>query len=265
MQFAHSIVLNTLQRVQSFMDANAGVLGALNRSAYRRILDAVVLTLSSHAVKQTASKRRGVAETAKQRVLRNALKVNRMRPIATVAASKLRQAPEFLALKMPPANTSSRRLIAAAGAMEEAAAGYIPTFLDAGLPADFLAQLRASAAALNTSVANRGVTASSQTGATAGLKAEAARGRDAVHVLDSLIEPLLAGDTVLLVQWKTAKRFGGKGTVVSTTSIDAAAKGVVPPNASPTPSESFQPDVTGAAGGATAASSAPPVTPPAAE
>ena len=91
MQTKHTAVLNTLQRVQRFMDTNAEALGTLNTSGYRHILDEVADALSGHAVSQAASKRVGSGETAKQRVLRNALKLNHMRPIASVAAAQLKQ------------------------------------------------------------------------------------------------------------------------------------------------------------------------------
>jgi hypothetical protein len=79
---------------------------------------------------------------------------------------------------MPASNSTSRRLIAAAGAMAVSAKGYAKTFTDARLAPDFLEQMEAATAALNASLGNRGATTSSQTGATAGLKAEAVRGRD---------------------------------------------------------------------------------------
>ncbi len=237
MQSQTATVLNTLQKVQRFMDINADALGTINHSGYRRILDDVVDTLSSHASNQAASKRMGSAETAKQRVLRNALRLNAMRPIAAVAAAQLKQVPEFLALKMPPGNSTSARLIAAAGGMATAATTYEKAFVDAGLPADFLDRLKTASDALNNSLTNRGNTAGNQVGATQGLKAESVRGREAVKVLDSLIEPQLAGDSVLLMQWKSARKFGGKSTVVANTTIDAAAKGpsgtVIPPVATP--------------------------------
>ena len=226
MQATNATVLNTLQRVQRFMDSNASALGTVNTSGYRRILDDVVATLSAHAVTQAASKRVGSAETAKQRVLRNALKLNAMRPIAAVAAAQLKQVPEFHSLKMPSANTTSARLVAAAGAMGEAATSYEQAFIDAGLPADFLARLSTASNALNASLTNRGNTAGNQVGATAGIKAETVRGRETVRVLDALVEPQLAGNAVLLVQWNSAKRFGGKSTGISSTTVDAAAKGV---------------------------------------
>jgi hypothetical protein len=226
MQATHITVLGTLQRVQRFMDTNAEALGEINTSGYRHILDEVIGTLSGHAVTQSASKRVGAGETAKQRVLRSSLRLNSMRPIAAVAAGQLKNVPEFLSLKMPKSNATSVRLIADAGAMHTAAQVYEQTFINAGLPADFLDQLSATAGALNTSVTNRGSTAGSQVGATQGLKAESQRGREAVKVLDALVQPKLAGNTVLLVQWNSAKRFAGKSTVVATTTSDAATTGV---------------------------------------
>jgi hypothetical protein len=64
-----------------------------------------------------------------------------MRPIAMIAAAQLKQGPEFSALRMPPANVTSRRLIAAAGAMVAAATNYASAFTSAGMRADFLEQL----------------------------------------------------------------------------------------------------------------------------
>jgi hypothetical protein len=44
-------------------------------------------------------------------------------------------------------------------------------------------------------------------------------------VLDSLVEPLIQGNLALLGQWTAAKRFGGKASAPTSTSIDAAARG----------------------------------------
>jgi hypothetical protein len=165
------------------------------------------------------------AEAAKERVLRNALKLNHMRPLATVANAQLRQVPDFVALKMPPRNATSRTLIAWAAAMKTAAGEYSDAFVGAGLPADFLDQLQTAADALGNSLTNRTSNGAAQRGATIGLDAEATRGRQAVKVLDSLVEPLIQGNLALLGQWTAAKRFGGKMSAPTSTSIDAAARG----------------------------------------
>jgi len=243
--------------VQRFLDANGALLGSVNQSGYRAILDDVVTTLSAHAVTQTTSKRMSAAVVAKERVLRNALKLNHMRPIAAVAAAQLRQVPEFLALKMPPLNSSSRALVAWAGAMTNAASAYTKTFVDAGLPADFLGQLQTASDALNGALTSRGATKAAQRGASAGLDAEASRGRQAVKVLDSLVEPLIAGDVALLSEWKSARRFGGRSAAVADTSIDAASTG-----SASVPQPAALPASTAAPAPAPVAVSTPAPTPP---
>lgn len=55
MKAQHVIVLSTLQRVQRFMDTNDGVLGSVNDSGYRHVLDDVVSARKEHAVNQNAS------------------------------------------------------------------------------------------------------------------------------------------------------------------------------------------------------------------
>ncbi len=225
MKSSHAATLNTLSRVQRFLDQNGSTLGDINASGYRKILDDVVGKLSAHAADQTTTKRVAAAEAAKERVLRNALKLNHMRPVATVASAQLRQVPDFVALKMPPRNATSRTLIAWAAAMKTAAGEYSDAFIGAGLPADFLDQLQAAADALGNSLTNRTSNGAAQRGATIGLDAETTRGRQAVKVLDSLVEPLIQGNLALLGQWTAAKRFGGKVSAPTSTSIDAAARG----------------------------------------
>jgi hypothetical protein len=148
-----------------------------------------------------------------------------MRPIATVANAQRRQVPDFAALKMPLRNATSRTLITWAAAMNTAAGEYSDAFIGAGLPADFLDHLQGAADALGNSLTNRTSNGAAQRGATIGLDAEATRGRQAVKVLDSLVEPLIQGNLALLGQWTAAKRFGGKVSAPSSTSIDAAARG----------------------------------------
>jgi hypothetical protein len=240
MNSGHIDTLNTLTRVQLFLDEHGAVLEDINTSGYRAILDDAVTTLNAHASNQTASMRKSTAETAKERVLRNALKLNHMRRIATVARAQLRQTPEFTALTMPPNPSTSRALIAWASAMESAAAAHEATFVASGLPKDFLAQLATATKNLQTTLATKGATKAAQVGATSGIGAESTRGRQAVTVLDSLVEPLIGGDIALLSEWKFAKRFAGRSAPIADTSIDAAATGPLAelePQAAETPND----------------------------
>jgi hypothetical protein len=225
MKSLYAAVLAALLRIQRFLDSNATLVADINTSDARTALDGIITALSGHAVAQTGSKRSIAAETGKQRVLRNALKGNHLRPIATIAAAQLEQVPEFAALRMPPANATSRQLIAAARAMAPVAQQYSNTFIAMGRPKDFVAQLTAAADVLEASVTNQGTSKTRQTGATAGVKAEVARGRKLVKVLDAQVVPALAGNQALLTQWRTASRIGGKTGPVPSTSLDAASNG----------------------------------------
>jgi len=94
-----------------------------------------------------------------------------------------------------------------------------------GPPPDFVEQLQPASDALSNSLTSRTSNGAARRGATIGLDAEATRGRQAVKVLDSLVEPLIKGNLALLGQWTAAKRFGGKASAPTSTSIDAAARG----------------------------------------
>lgn len=230
MEAAQANVMDTFVRVQRFLDDQSSIVANANKSSYRALLDDVVANLADHAVTQTGARRAALGKTAKERVVRNALRINYMRPIAAVAAAKLRDVPEFTALKMPPVQTTSRNLVACAGAMCGAASAYEATFMGAGLDTDFIAQLRHAADQLSATIADRGATKATQVGATAGLFAECTRGRQAVRVLDALVEPQLGGDTALLAAWKSAKQYTGRQMPITEVSVDAAAE-LTPPQA----------------------------------
>jgi hypothetical protein len=109
--------------------------------------------------------------------------------------------------------------------MGKAAQGYENVFIGGGLPSDFLAQLQAAADAVSQSLTDRGTSTTTRAAATAGLNAATDRGRAVVRVLDSLIQPVLAGNAALLTQWKTAKRFVGRTSRIPATTFQAAAIG----------------------------------------
>jgi hypothetical protein len=261
MQTRHSTILTTLQNVQAFMETNADALGPLNTSDSRRALDDLERTLSAHAVTQAQGKRSSKAEVAKQRVLRNALKVKFLHPIASIAAAQLSQVPDFTALKIPKGVTTSQKLIAAAVTMGEAAAKYAPTFIGAGMAPTFLEDLKAAADELSAGLTAKGTARSKQVGATAGLKAAAKQAHKIVKQLDSLIDAQLATNPDLLARWKAVKRFGGKTAAITGATIDSGA--ITSPPATTNQAPSPIPTATGASNPTPAPASNPtPGSPP---
>ena len=205
MKHRQSHVLETLRQVQVFLDANAAAVGPAVASS-RRNLDDVVAQLTTFAAAQEGGNMSSRGETAKQRVLRNALRRDHMRPIAEVAKQKLRDVPEFHSLVMPAANSTSAQLVARATAMADATQVHEAVFKEVGLPDDFIASLRALAAEVSQSIDTRKQHSSKRSGATAGLAAEERRGRSMLKLTDALVVPRLRNNDALIAEWRSAKR-----------------------------------------------------------
>jgi hypothetical protein len=228
-----SHLLNTLQRVQFFLDQHASLLEGVSSSGARASLDQLVDTLRQHAVDQVASRRIGSAETARQRVLRNQLLINHLRAVARVAEAQLRDVPDFAALSMPPYDTPSHDLVAAARAMAAAATPYEDAFVGAGLRPDFLARMMAAADLLEECAGRRGSVAAQGHGATDGMKAELSQARKIVKVLNSFVVPKLQDNQALLAEWRASRRYFGQTgrTVVFLPFAPVSAPQAAPPPA----------------------------------
>ena len=205
MRMIEAAVLTTLNRARAFIDAHRQQLGELESAGYRRKLDDVIAALQNHAVDQDAAIRIGAGRTTRQRALRSALRLNHMRPIAMVAAARLRDTPEFNALRMPSRKTLPAQLVVAGEAMAKVATQHAPVFIESGLAPNFVEQLEAAAQSLADCMTDRGTTAAMQVGASAGLRTEASRARQVLRVLSALIEPRLSGNPALLAEWRTAR------------------------------------------------------------
>ena len=220
-------VLETLRRMQLFLDRNTGLLASINASASRRALDDSVTQLTTQAIDQSAGLVASKGETGRQRVLRTTLRQAHMKPIATVARAKLRDVPEFRALQLPDARISTQRLATAAGAMAEAADKHAQVFIDAGLPQDFVAQLNAAAKEATDSIDGRNASRGRRVRATKSLQAQEKAARSVIRVLDSLVVPALGTNDGLISEWKSLKRVslkpGGSASAPSSDSTIATS------------------------------------------
>jgi hypothetical protein len=204
MQAKEVAVLEALQRTQRFLDTHADIVGNVNASAARRNIDANITVLAAYAVTQDRSARGGRGETARQRSMRSALRFEHMRPIAEIAKRELPNLPEFTALRMPPRKASSTRLVSLAGGMADAATPHTQVLLDGGLLDGFIERLRAAADELSRSLAGRTDHVSARVGSSAGLGAQAKKGRSELRVLNSLVKPKLGNDVPLNAEWRNA-------------------------------------------------------------
>ena len=215
MRIRQSVLLETARHVQGFLDENRAVIGP-NIASSRRNLDDAVARLTAMAITQTGGQIAAKGATARQRSLRTSLRVNFMKPVADVAKLKLPDVPEFHALTMPVKQLGATQLVAAAHAMADAAQVHAAVFIDVGLPDDFVAELRAAADAVTTSLDGRQKHGATASGATAGLKGQELRLRNLFRLINALVVPKLGTNVVLLAKWKATKAISRKTTVPPT-------------------------------------------------
>jgi hypothetical protein len=204
MRYEQNAVLTSLRRAQQFFDNNSTGLGALNPTA-RKELDDIVSQLTTLSISQESGRRLGKGETARSHVLRAALRQSHMLPIGEVAKYRLQAVPEFVALTRPGKDVSAPSLVASALAMADAAAPHAQTFMNSGLSATFLEDLRTAANAVTDSILERDAQQVRRIGATAGLTALEKRGRGMLKILNSLILAQIGTNAQLRREWMTAK------------------------------------------------------------
>jgi hypothetical protein len=224
MRVRQSHVFESCRGARGFLDDNATLLDEVNKSGARKALDDVVTQTAAHAANQDVGARTSKGETENQNVMCLAIRSNFMKPIAQVARMELRNVPNFVALTLPPFKIKGARFVAAAEAMADTATPYVQTFVNAGLPANFLDQFRQAAQTARQSLDVRAQSLRARVGATEGLIAEEKRGSGVLKLLDALVIPKLGTDDVKLAQWKSARRVRAKsGPAVGSASTAGTA------------------------------------------
>jgi hypothetical protein len=206
MQTTQGSVLESLQSVQTFLTDNADKLGGVVKTGARQKLDDAIVELTTHAEEQQGSHLAAQGNTQEKRSLELVLRRDHMAPIARIARAELPPTPAVEPLKMPKGRPTVARLAALADGMANAATPFADTFISAGLPPDFIAQLRAATNAMVSAVAERNQNRGKRGGATTGLKEKLGRARRIVHVLDAFVQTALKDDSVLLSSWNIVKR-----------------------------------------------------------
>lgn len=205
MQSRQAKLIETLDRVDDFLEKNAGALSEAVTATVRRNFAATHQRLVEHMKTQDAEARDTHSRVAIQYTLRSQLIRKHMRPIAVVARAQLSTVPELCALTVPPGNQQFTALVAAGYGMARAATLHEAIFLAAGLPDGFIERLVQATEALQAGVTARGQANALRVGATAGLWKEARVARGHLRVLDTLIRAALDDDDALLAQWKSLR------------------------------------------------------------
>jgi hypothetical protein len=198
-------VATAVSNVGDFLQHHDAVLGTINASGARTLLDAIDAELDRHAADQSAGKVNSQRGTVAQHTLRTALRTRHMLPIARIARTQLQTVPDYRKLKLPNIRINSEKLVADARAMGQAAHEHDTVFVTMGLPTDFVDQLNAAASALHTALISRSAQHGRHVGATKGLKSATTRARQQIAVIDAMLMPMIDTNPALVAEWKSAK------------------------------------------------------------
>lgn len=124
-----------------------------------------------------------------------------MREIAGLARSIGRQVVGFEELFQVPPGSGKRRLVAEAAVFADNGQAQRQLFLDAGMEADFVADLQAKAAALETALNEAAASTGERVGATDTLGADISAASDAVEMLDPIVRRVYRNDRAKLAAW----------------------------------------------------------------
>lgn len=216
--------LSSLRASRDFLDAHKAEAPVTAASGARKKLDAAITDLAVHMTDQSGGTVTAKLGTKNVKALRVALLRQNMAPISRIAKVTFSGVQELTPLKTPRGTPSNERLVAAARGMAQAAAPHADVFISDGLPADFIARLNTAADALLVAKDARTRVKGKTSGATKGLITRLKEARQVISVLDGLLSVELAGQPVLLKDWKTIKR------LPRARSSSAAAAGIAPPS-----------------------------------
>ncbi|HXT16339.1 MAG TPA: hypothetical protein VN706_11955 [Gemmatimonadaceae bacterium] len=222
--------INTLHAIETFLDANE-LFAPLKDSVARKNIDAAITALDRFGALQSGGRQAARLETANRRNLRLALRIYHMDAIEHAARIALPNSPDLAELSVPRGKVSAQQLLKAAAGMSEAGTTHSATLIAAGVPANFVAELDAAAAALAASLAERNGHQNRRTVGTAGLKNAEQGAMKAIRLIDTQVRPLIdrAKDASLLAGWNAAKKIAAKpglprGAVGAAAGVDAGTQ-----------------------------------------
>ena len=198
-------LLAALHGIDAFIDDNAAALGSVVTGDARQKLTALLAQAAAHMAELSSCGQQTRGATIANHTMRRALVREHMAPIASIAHTELRKAPDFTRLRMPKGRVNNRVLITAAEGMAKAAGPLTEIFVTKGRPADFVEQLSAATEALRASHGELSSIRSRQKAAETGIDATLVAGRKLVRMLDSSVKRALGENRALVSAWNAVK------------------------------------------------------------
>jgi len=214
--------VDSLRRVQDYLNVHAAELGSAVSAGVKQQLDDAVAQIDAFDNTQGSTKLELNGLVNRRRALQKELRQQHMVPIAEFARARLQGVPDFSALTSSGLNLTPSRLVAAARAMATAATPHLDALVNSGFPPDTITQLVAAADAVSSAMAERASTHVRRVGATKGIGEQLRRGREAVSVLKAVVGKQAAGDLAMLASWRVAHRVTAKSGTTRTTAVAPA-------------------------------------------
>lgn len=206
MRADHQRRLDSLNRVGIFKTTHADVLGGVTDAPASKQLDAALAATIAHVNAQASADRMLAGQMASQTAIGKELNKKHMQPITKFARAKLRGLPQVTALTNPGRAGSPNPLLRAARSMATTAATYLSQLVEAGFPADTVAQLTTAADSLEAVMNQRAAAKNARVTATTGIGESLNDGREAVKLLGAAVHRQFSSDATFLAGWRTASR-----------------------------------------------------------
>ena len=198
-------VVDMIVRVQAFLAGHP----AIEPSTYavaKRVLEETVRELREFAGAQLSGLTLSKAGLAKAERAAKRLLDRHIRPIVTLAQDLVGEGVDVPVLTMPASGLGFTALVTYADGLAETLTPYEPVFVQNGCPNDFVAQLRAARAELESELGGRASERGKHIGATKGIEVKLRRARASIKRIDALVRMAYAGNEPVLERWKSAKR-----------------------------------------------------------
>jgi hypothetical protein len=216
--------LRRFRRVQEFLTTNS----VAGTTVKMQALGQVIQELSATGEEHDATTRVSRGETARQRMLREALWNEHMVPIARIARRALGREGLDVKFLLPRKSGDNEAILDAARGMAQVAEEHSVVFIQQeGLPADFVQQFRSAIEALATALTVRVESLRRKSTSGEAVTKLVKRGAAILEVLDAIVAPKLAGQSDLLATWKLVKKpmeIGGGGSAVVEADITPVVK-----------------------------------------
>lgn len=196
--------LDALRNVPAFLDEYRDHLPGVATCGMRHRLDEALQRLARHADDQTSSAVGSRNCTRRYLARRQQLVGSHLLPIALIARTTEPPLSELEQFRLPRGKPTAQQLALAAHAMAEAAIPHARTFIAAGMPEDFVDQLRRASDAMMGELSDRAQERARHRIATEALRRGITSTRRMVNVLDAFVRSECKPDDGLLAGWTSA-------------------------------------------------------------